>query len=267
MFSIYLNEPQGSITLGSYDKTLVAHGTEKEGYGIHWFDVVTKDGQWTIKLEDARYGYLTFLKGSANKATFSSNDEFMYLPQEDFNYLAYQWDQKSADVECTKSYCYVNSSCAEVSHEIGPFKLQFDELAYFSVEPDFYMYDGALFDPAYKDMCVFGVMANPDPKVKDTYVLGHSFMRNYLSIFDAKNKRVGLAIHVTSNAAVRATFSGGIIALLAISVAILFPLFILGIYFIVMSYKKKRRARERAMRSQRENNLMTNLTNNERDRD
>lgn len=127
------------------------------------------------------------------------------------------------------------------------------------------MYDGAVFDPTYKDMCVFGVMANPDPKVTDTYVLGHSFLRNYLSIFDAKNKKVGLAIHVTSNAAVRATFSGGIIALLAISVAILFPLFILGIYFIVEASKKKRRARERAMKSHRENNLTSALAHSDRD--
>ncbi len=94
---------------------MIAGGSKSEGYGIHWEDVTTKDGRWTIHLEDARYGYMTFLKGSANKATFSTNDEFILIPQEDFTYLAQLWDSKSADVECAKTYCYVQSPCSEVA--------------------------------------------------------------------------------------------------------------------------------------------------------
>lgn len=107
-------------------------------------------------------------------------------------------------------------------------------------------------------------MANLDSKTSDTYILGHAFLRNYLSIYDAKSKQVGLAIHTLSNAAVRATFSGGIIALIAISVAIIFPLFVLGLYFGVLAYKKKKKARIAAEKSQLEtNNLSSALRNSD----
>jgi len=58
-------------------------------------------------------------------------------------------------------------------------------------------------------------------------------LRNYLTGFDADKKTISFGIHVNSKTAVRKTFSGGIIALIAISTAILFPLFALGIYFLI----------------------------------
>jgi hypothetical protein len=48
--------------------------------------------------------------------------------------------------------------CNEVADLIGPFKLQFDSLKYFSVEPETYLFDGEEF--GLKDHCVFGVFAH-----------------------------------------------------------------------------------------------------------
>jgi len=58
---------------------------------------------------------------------------------------------------------------------------------------------------------------------------------------------------------VRKTFSGGIIALIAISTAVLFPLFALAIYFLIQYLKKDRRQREREEREARKRNLMSDL--------
>jgi len=141
---------------------------------------------------------------------------------------------------------------------IGSFKLQFDELSYFSVEPDTYMYDGESFDPSYKGMCIFGVMAGNSSQ--NTYILGNAFLKNYVAVFDCKNSRIGLAIPVGSIIAVRATFSQGVVALIAISFAVLFPLFALGIYFLVKLIKQKRKQDQKNKRTAEETNLLSQLS-------
>ncbi len=107
-------------------------------------------------------------------------------------------------------------------------------------------------------MCFLGVIAHSDPDC-DTFYLGNAFLRNYLAIFDLDNERVGLAIPKGVKSAVRATFSGGMIALIAISVAILFPLAILAIYFMVLRYKKAKKLRISKTRTQLEENLRSAL--------
>ena len=55
------------------------------------------------------------------------------------------------------------------------------------------------------------------------------------------NSQIGLALSTTSTSAVRETYSQGIIALIAISVAVLFPASLIGIYFIRKKCKKVNR--------------------------
>lgn len=44
--------------LGGYNQKLVANGTSREGYGIHWFEMIDEvNNSWEIRMEDARYGY------------------------------------------------------------------------------------------------------------------------------------------------------------------------------------------------------------------
>ena len=48
--------------------------------------------------------------------------------------------------------------CSDVADLIGPFKIQFNTLEYFSVEPEKYLFDGAEF--GYPDACIFGVFSH-----------------------------------------------------------------------------------------------------------
>eukprot|EP00347_Sterkiella_histriomuscorum_P014759 403359643 len=262
-FSLFLNETNSDLYVGGYDNSLLAQGTESEGYGLHTYDVI--GDSWTLELQDARFIYLTFLKSGANKAKISSTEEFIYIPQEDFQGLSSAWKGKSADVNCNGTACSIKQSCEFIASEIGPFKLQFNSNDYFSVEPEQFMYEGAQFGPEYAGNCIFGVMSSDEATSTGTFILGQAFLRNYLTVFDVAKKQISFGIHVSSEAAIRRTYSGGIIALLAISTALLFPLFVLGIYYLVQLKKRDRRKREREAHEQERQNLMSALTQKTQD--
>jgi len=79
--------------------------------------------------------------------------------------------------------------------------------------------------------------------MSDRYILGSSFLQNYLTIYDYDSQRVGLAIHILSQAAVMATFAWWQIALIALGVVVVFPLIILGLYQIYKYRRSKRTLR------------------------
>ena len=109
---------------------------------------------------DARYGFMSFLRGSAKIAVFASGLRFINIPKEDFDYLGSLWQNKIATVNCSSShpFCFINMGCSDVAQLIGPFKLQFDSLEYFSIEPETYLFDGEEF--GLPGQCVFGVFAH-----------------------------------------------------------------------------------------------------------
>jgi len=78
---MYFNDGNYSLSLGGADHSLIAKGSKREGYGIHWYDLASPEGnEWSIELQDARYGYMSFLRGKANKAVFSSGRKYIYIP-------------------------------------------------------------------------------------------------------------------------------------------------------------------------------------------
>jgi hypothetical protein len=163
--------------LGGYNEKLVANGTSREGYGIHWFYMIDEvNNSWEIRMEDARYGYESFVRGKADRVKFSAGHKFMYVPSIDFDYLAGLWEDKIATVNCeSRDYCFMkNTTCADIAQVIGPLKIQFSTLEYFSVEPETYLFDGKDFND--DGSCVFGVFKHQDSNHDKEYILGSAFL-------------------------------------------------------------------------------------------
>ena len=117
-FAIYVNSSNYEVTLGGWDPKMIAKGDSKEGYGIHWYDMIEEvNNSWEISMQDARYGYQSFVRGKADRVMFSAGQKYMYVPASDFDYLAGLWEDKIATVNCEeRGYCYMkNTSCSDIA--------------------------------------------------------------------------------------------------------------------------------------------------------
>lgn len=74
--------------------------------------------------------------------------------------------------------------------------------------------------------------------------MGVPFLENYYTIYDNDNLRIGIALHIYSDAAIRQTFSWWAITLIALGVMVVFPLVLLGLYQIYKIRRNKRRELE-----------------------
>jgi hypothetical protein len=103
---------------------------------------------------------MSFLRGSAKMAVFSSGQDYIYIPKEDFEFLGALWEDKIATINCEKKdFCYMkNTTCADLYQLIGPFKIQLGSNNYFSVEPETYLIDGANFN--IEGGCVLGIFGH-----------------------------------------------------------------------------------------------------------
>lgn len=86
-----INATKYDVTYGGYNEDFIAQGEKSEGYGIHWFNLHSDRDTWSIPLQDARYGYMSFLRGTADKAVISTGLRFIHIPKVDFDYLAGLW--------------------------------------------------------------------------------------------------------------------------------------------------------------------------------
>jgi hypothetical protein len=50
-FAIYVNSSNYEVTLGGWDPNMIAKGDSKEGYGIHWYDMIEEvNNSWEISM-------------------------------------------------------------------------------------------------------------------------------------------------------------------------------------------------------------------------
>lgn len=79
--------------------------------------------------------------------------------------------------------------------KIDPIQIQLSDDWNLGLPPEDYMID---YNEANTNYCILGI----SPGDYGLYILGDSFLRSYLSIYDFENNRVGLAVHKYSKAKV-----------------------------------------------------------------
>ena len=89
-------------------------------------------------------------------------------------------------------YCgFINKSCSEVADKLDDIIIKLSGDLYFYVPPDDYLVDKIEHGVP---VCYLGILGI-DSKY---YILGDSFLRTFISIYDFESSRVGLVVHNNS---------------------------------------------------------------------
>ncbi len=136
---------------------------------------------------------------------------------------------------CTLSTCFFIGSCQPYLGRLPPLILQMgpDPGFDFVVPASEYLVEGEMI--GHPGTCYSGVQSSP---METAYILGSVFLRNYYSIYDVSNKRVGLALHKFSDANISLN-DRGTRWYIWIAVAVV----ILAAILVVTLIYKKRKAR------------------------
>jgi hypothetical protein len=117
----------------------------------------------------------------------------------------------------------MGKKCADLKGKVDDIRIQLGGAGYhFGVPFEDYSID---FNAEDVDFCIIGI----DVWDFDFYILGDSFLRSYLSIYDFEGSRVGLALHKYSNATIEPPKKplNILVLVLVISLAFLFVLSVL----------------------------------------
>ncbi|KAL4439288.1 hypothetical protein ABPG74_016951 [Tetrahymena malaccensis] len=163
---------QSAITFGGYDETKIV---EK----LNYFKVIKKNS-WSIQIEGFEVGGVNIFKGKEEALIDNGTTSFYIRPDIGEKFFDYIMGVRNItlgdnyDVDCDADFPNVSFT----------FRNTEDKLVTYEVEPDFYITRGT------NNTCYIyfeGFIGAP------TFVIGNTFLRKYLPVFDYEKNTVGFA--------------------------------------------------------------------------
>jgi len=178
VFSFFLGKEDGQdgeLVFGGYDKKHIASGDPED---VQWIPLESED-YWTVKLGEISIGGSSF--GQGDKCIVDSGTSLLAGPTAAVGKIAKSIGAIKVPfrplwgIQCSKK-----SSLPDLKVALGEFN--------FSLSPDEYLLEAGM------GVCLLQFTAIDVPAPRGPlWILGDSFMRKYLTIFDYGNKRVGFA--------------------------------------------------------------------------
>lgn len=123
----------------------------------------------------------------------------MYLGEEDYyNFIDKMQDDVPTGLDCTSSiYCFSDTlSCDELNEKLSPLRIQLQE-NYYTLPATAYTFPrGNIF----QKKCTIAVSYTDSSS--GVYILGDTFLRNFVTTFDYKNGSIDLTINVNAPAGI-----------------------------------------------------------------
>eukprot|EP00347_Sterkiella_histriomuscorum_P012558 403368108 len=202
IFGLYLQDSlatyKSQLRMGGYNTKLMGDGGEES---IIYYDLIDKEN-WALQLVDATLGDQSYLDQPI-KVEINPGSPLIAMPKSYFDKLSQLFIQglKPDQYVCnTVEFCMRVGKCSQVPKINLRFKIQgADEKQrplFYDVPSENYLYEfnNAGFKGIY---CLLGLVGTV-PEEDKKFVLGNTFLKNYYSIFDADNKRIGLTLDISN---------------------------------------------------------------------
>ncbi|TNV80424.1 hypothetical protein FGO68_gene15878 [Halteria grandinella] len=196
VFSLYLSDygnDTSSLQLGGYDTSYLRNPLK----GITYVPLSFYFNFWAPKINAVRVGLSDYdYDGQTetawsfttpNFAVMDSGTTLIYTHNKVFPKLI-KAIVKNAVVKKTKEGVYYTEQCD--GKRFKPVLLQMGD-AWFTIPPSKYLFPSLL-----PGICIIGFIQSP----LDDWTIGDVFLRNYYSVWDHDNNRIGLSPHKTSSA-------------------------------------------------------------------
>jgi len=227
------NETQPSyVTLGGYP--------DASAYTGHFVKqpLVKKYSMWwTMRLTNIKIGPNSGKLNAKYFAIADTGTSFLYLLEEDFSSFKVMVMNASSDFICdtvNAGYCYSNvTTCDAYWAQLEPLTLFLDHNIYV-IQPEGYTISNAWEGSA----CVVAVSYTSN---NDVYVLGDTFLRNFVSVFDYKHNTISFAVSATAPAGTSATLYIGTLNIVWVCLAGLVVLYLVWRIYDHCKMKKKQK--------------------------
>ena len=151
------------------------------------------DQWWTVRQDSLEYGGLDIKDSGIGYAIIDTGTSLLYLGQEDyFNFIEQMLKDVPEGLDCTSTiYCFSDTlTCDELSPFLKPLMIQLQD-NYYTLPASAYTFDRGV---SFQKKCTVGVSYTES--TGGVFILGDTFLRNFVTTFDYKNRQIKLAANV-----------------------------------------------------------------------
>lgn len=126
MISFFFSrDHQSSFTFGDYNQSMVKNGSAEDGYGVHWFDLTSKN-YWQVKIQDIIVESKSVYGKNIDKVILDSGTSLITVPNSDFESIMKIYSKNyPSTFQCQKTpaICYFIGSCDGIGSKIEHIKI------------------------------------------------------------------------------------------------------------------------------------------------
>lgn len=163
------------------------------------------DQWWTVKLHDVEYGGNDIKDSGIGYAILDTGTSLLYLGEEDYVNFEKELLKAVPELDCSSNiYCFSNDYyCDELTPRMKPLMINLQE-NYYTLPAEAYTFSR---DNIFQKKCTVAISWTSDSG--GVYILGDTFLRNFVTTFDFANGEMRLAINKNAPAGVSIDYKMG----------------------------------------------------------
>jgi len=158
--------------------------------------VSSYDSWWTMRLSDVKMNGSSIKKSGGQYAIVDTGTSLLYMLTSDYAYFETMVEAASPDFNCNSAfydYCYSNVNTCDAYYANLQNLTIFLNGNEYTITPQGYTLSNGDLD-GHK--CAIAISAMDDSQ--GLYILGDTFLRNFVSTYDYKKKAVRLAVNINA---------------------------------------------------------------------